>query len=148
MPNLKDILYKVSIESVSGGTDIKINEICFDSRKVKKGSLFIAVKGTQVDGHLFINEVIEKGAAAIVMEYGKWKPEIRNSKSETRNTKPEIITQNPVPRTQHPVFIQVKDSREALAIIASNFYGNPSEKIKLVGVTGTNGKTTTVTLLH
>jgi len=71
VPNLKDILYKVSIESVSGSTDIKINDICFDSRKVKKGSLFIAVKGTQVDGHSFINEAIEKGAVAIVMEGGR-----------------------------------------------------------------------------
>ncbi|MBW8049896.1 MAG: UDP-N-acetylmuramoyl-L-alanyl-D-glutamate--2,6-diaminopimelate ligase [Cytophagales bacterium] len=128
MPNLKDILYKVSIESVSGSTDIKINDILFDSRNVKKGSLFIAVKGTQVDGHSFINEAIEKGAVAIVMENG--------------------TIRYPSSNIKHSVFIQVKDSREALAVIASNFYDNPSEKIKLVGVTGTNGKTTTVTLLH
>jgi len=139
MPNLKDILYKVSIESVSGSTDIKINDILFDSRKVKKGSLFIAVKGTQVDGHSFI--IIEKGAAAIVMEYGNQKPVFSIQY-------PVSSTQHPKPSTKYPVFVQVKDSREALAIIASNFYDNPSEKIKLVGVTGTNGKTTTVTLLH
>lgn len=124
MKLLKDILYKVGIEDINGSTNIAIQAIQFDSRKVEKFALFIAVSGTQVDGHLFIDRAIELGAHAIICER---LPEIQK----------EGIT-----------YIVVRDSNLALGIAASNFYDNPSSKLKLVGVTGTNGKTTTVTLLH
>ncbi len=124
MAILKDILYKVPITSTSGSTDVDINTICFDSRKVKAGSLFIAIKGTQSDGHGFIDKAISLGAVAIVAE-----------------RLPEVISDK-------ATYVTVKDSAQALGIIASNFYGNPSGKLKLVGVTGTNGKTTVATLLY
>jgi UDP-N-acetylmuramoyl-L-alanyl-D-glutamate--2,6-diaminopimelate ligase len=121
---LKDILYKVSLNSVSGSTDVKINGIFFDSRLVGEGSLFVATSGTQSDGHQFIDKSIEKGAVAVICQ------------AMPAVLKPGIT------------YVQVLDSSMALGIIASNYYGNPSSKLKLVGVTGTNGKTTTVTLLH
>ncbi|HVD97342.1 MAG TPA: UDP-N-acetylmuramoyl-L-alanyl-D-glutamate--2,6-diaminopimelate ligase [Cytophagaceae bacterium] len=121
---LKDILYKVSLYSVSGSTDREINGIFFDSRLVGEGSLFVATVGTQVDGHHYIEKSIEKGAVAIVCQI---MPAV---------LKPGIT------------YVQVVNSSAALGIMASNYYGNPSSKLKLVGVTGTNGKTTTVTLLH
>jgi UDP-N-acetylmuramoyl-L-alanyl-D-glutamate--2,6-diaminopimelate ligase len=114
----------VPITSASGSTDVDINAICFDSRKVKEGSLFIAIKGTQSDGHGFIDKAISLGAVAIVAE-----------------KLPEVISDK-------ATYVTVKDSAQALGIIASNFYGNPSGKLKLVGVTGTNGKTTVATLLY
>ena len=123
MKSLKDILYKVEISSVIGTTDLHISAIAFDSRKVKKQSLFVAVKGTQADGHQFISKAIESGAIAIVAE-----------------RKPSKITEG-------VSYIIVKKSSKALAVIAANFHDNPSEKIKLIGVTGTNGKTTIVSLL-
>ncbi len=123
MKLLKDILYKTRIVEVVGSTNIAITSIHFDSRKIEKDSLFIAVKGTQNDGHQYIDETISKGAIAIVCEE---LPQNLNSK----------VT-----------YIKVSDASLSLGIIAGNFYDNPSEKIKLVGVTGTNGKTTTVTLL-
>lgn len=123
MKLLKDVLYKSGIESVSGSTDVNIVDVCFDSRTVREGSLFIAIRGTQVDGHDFMYTVVEKGAVAIVCE-------------ELPETLLTGIT-----------YVKVSNSALALAQIAANYYDNPSEKLKLVGVTGTNGKTTTVTLL-
>lgn len=124
MTLLKDILYKVSLLAVEGNTGIDITSVAFDSRAVKAGSVFVATRGTQADGHQFIDTAIEKGAVAVV---GEILPAKLNDK----------VT-----------YVKVKNSNEALGIIASNFYGNPSTALKLVGVTGTNGKTTTVTLLH
>jgi UDP-N-acetylmuramoyl-L-alanyl-D-glutamate--2,6-diaminopimelate ligase len=124
MKLLKDILYKVSLVSVAGDTNVEVGHICFDSRQVKPGSLFIAVKGTQVDGHTYIDQVVASGARAVVCEHI---PE---------NTLKEVT------------YVVVPDSAKALGFIASNFYDNPSAKLKLVAITGTNGKTTTVTLLH
>jgi UDP-N-acetylmuramoyl-L-alanyl-D-glutamate--2,6-diaminopimelate ligase len=121
---LADILYKVHINAVSGNTDIDINNVQIDSRKVDKGSLFIAVKGVAVDGHQFIAKAIEQGATAIVCE-------------ELPAQKNDAIT-----------FVQTSDSAEAAGLIAHNFYDQPSTKMKLVGVTGTNGKTTIATLLY
>ena len=124
MAELKDILYKVSLKTVSGTTDIPVEQVCFDSRMAGKNSLFVAVKGTQVDGHDFIDKAIEKGARTIVLE-----------------TMPDELKSN-------VVYAQVDNSARALGVIAANFYGNPSGKLNVVAVTGTNGKTTIVTLLH
>jgi UDP-N-acetylmuramoyl-L-alanyl-D-glutamate--2,6-diaminopimelate ligase len=103
---------------------VDVKGICFDSRLVKPGFLFIAVKGTQSDGHDFITKAIGSGAVAVVCEKS---------------------TENVLDKA---TFVTVKSSNQALGIIASNFFGNPSEKIKLTGVTGTNGKTTVATLLY
>ncbi|MCV9387131.1 UDP-N-acetylmuramoyl-L-alanyl-D-glutamate--2,6-diaminopimelate ligase [Reichenbachiella ulvae] len=124
MKTLKDILYNVKLTSVSGNTGIEVVDVCFDSRKVQKGSLFVAVKGTQVDGHDYIEKAIKSGAVAVVCEEMPLLPDI------------------------HVTFVETGDSAAALGVIASNFFDNPSKKIKLVGITGTNGKTTTVTLLY
>ncbi len=124
MSLLKDILYKVSLVATAGDMKIDINKIEFDSRLVSSGDLFVAIKGTQSDGHDYINSAIEKGAIAIVCD------------------------KMPEHRPANVTFVNVSNSAEALGMIASNFYGNPSEQLKLVAVTGTNGKTTTVTILH
>ncbi|MDQ3393589.1 MAG: UDP-N-acetylmuramoyl-L-alanyl-D-glutamate--2,6-diaminopimelate ligase [Bacteroidota bacterium] len=123
MAVLKDILYKVSLISVSGDMNLEVDHICLDSRTVKLGSLFIAVSGTVSDGHKFIQKSIEQGAKAIVCE-----------------VMPENLLEG-------ITYISVDNSARSLGTIASNFWGNPSSKLTMVGVTGTNGKTTTVTLL-
>jgi len=124
MRELKDILYKVNITSASGDMGISIKGVAFDSRSVKKGFLFVAVAGTRSDGHLFIKSAIQNGAVAVVSE-----------------KLPDALAQD-------VTYVTVKHSAKALGVIAANFYKNPSAKLKLVGVTGTNGKTTVVTLLH
>ena len=124
MIELKNILYKVSLTSAFGDMNVSVTGICFDSRKVERGSLFIAVKGTLSDGHEFIGKAIQSGAIAIVCE-------------KLPDTVEETIT-----------YVTVKNSKQALGIIASNYFSNPSERLSLTGVTGTNGKTTTVTLLY
>jgi UDP-N-acetylmuramoyl-L-alanyl-D-glutamate--2,6-diaminopimelate ligase len=123
MKILRDILYKTGIVNASGPMDTGITDVCFDSRLVKEGSLFIAVRGINSDGHAYIEQVIDKGAVAVICEV---MPEFRH----------DGIT-----------YIQVASSASALAHLASNYYDNPSEKLKLIGITGTNGKTTTATLL-
>lgn len=123
MKLLSDILYKVKLEEILGSTHMAISSVTFDSRKVRKDSLFVATTGTSVDGHSFIDTAIANGAIAIVCEV---MPEQKN----------ETVT-----------YVKVSDSSHALGIMSCNYYDNPSEKLKLVGVTGTNGKTTTVTLL-
>lgn len=124
MKVLSDILKSIKTVGVNGNTELPITAIVFDSRKVNPGCLFIAVRGTQVDGHDFIHIAIEKGAKAIVCE-------------EIPEDQPDEI-----------VFVQVQNTSDALGRLASAFYDYPSSKLKLVGVTGTNGKTTTVTLLY
>jgi len=121
---LKDIIYKAGIDEVIGSTQVAIEKVCFDSREIEKFSLFIAVSGTQVDGHQFISKAIEDGAVAIVCE---------NFPEEIK----EEVT-----------YIKVQNSSGALGVIAANYYDNPTSEIKLIGITGTNGKTTTATLLH
>nr|WP_321226819.1 UDP-N-acetylmuramoyl-L-alanyl-D-glutamate--2,6-diaminopimelate ligase [uncultured Psychroserpens sp.] len=124
MIQLKDILYKVTINAVVGSTSVDINTMHFDSRQVVNGDVFIAIRGTKVDGHQFINAVIDQGAIAIVCE-----------------TLPDNLVDG-------ITYIEVESTNRALAYMASNFYGNPSENLRLVGVTGTNGKTTIATLLY
>lgn len=123
MKLLSDILYKTTLEEIVGSTNLAISSVTFDSRQVKKDSLFIATVGVTVDGHNYIDKAIEMGAAAIVCE------------------------ELPVNIFENITYIKVLNSSEALGYIACNFFDNPSEKLKLVGITGTNGKTTTVTLL-
>ncbi len=123
MAVLKDILYKIPLKSVSGDMDAQINSICFDSREAKQGCLFIAVKGLTVDGHQYIEQAIQSGAVAIVCE------------------------EFPAKIAGEITYIQTDESAAALGQIAANYYDNPSKKLHLVGVTGTNGKTTTATLL-
>ena len=124
MKVLKDILYKVGIEAVHGATDIAISKIEFDSRRVELNDVFVAIKGTLSDGHQFIDKALQQGAIAVVCEEF-----------------PSVIVNG-------VTYIKVKDSNEALAFLAANFYDNPSEKLRLVGVTGTNGKTTIASLLY
>ena len=124
MKLLKDILYRTGMEEVSGPMNLAVENIHMDSRQVTAFSLFVAVKGVQVDGHEYIGTAIEKGALAVVCEV---LPDER---------KPGVT------------YVRVKDTSEALGQIASNFYDNPSSRLKLIGVTGTNGKTTTVSLLY
>jgi UDP-N-acetylmuramoyl-L-alanyl-D-glutamate--2,6-diaminopimelate ligase len=121
---LSDILYKVNIRSVAGNANIEINDVQIDSRKIKPGAVFVAVKGVAANGHQFIEKAIGSGAIAIVCE-------------EIPSEKKEGI-----------VYVQAENSAPAAAYMAHNFFERPSEKMKLVGVTGTNGKTTIATLLY
>jgi UDP-N-acetylmuramoyl-L-alanyl-D-glutamate--2,6-diaminopimelate ligase len=121
---LKDLLYKVSIEAVLGSTDVAITKIEFDSRKIEFNDVFVALKGVNSDGHLYIENTIKQGAIAVICQ-----------------EKPSIIVNG-------ITYIVVKNSNEALAIMAANFYDNPSKKLNLVGITGTNGKTTVATLSY
>ena len=120
---LKDILYKVSLRSVKGNTSIEVTDLQIDSRKVSDGSCFIAVKGSISDGHDYIETAIANGAKAIVCE---------------------VL---PAQLKEGVTYVEVENSALAAGYISHNFYNEPSLKIKLVGVTGTNGKTTIVTLL-
>lgn len=121
---LKDILYKVAIESVVGDTSVAINNVIFDSRKVQENDVFVAIVGVLADGHNYIEKAIEKGATVIVCQ------------------------KLPKNLIDGLTYIEVQDSNQALAFMAANYYGNPSENLQLVGVTGTNGKTTIATLLY
>lgn len=123
MKNLKSILHAIPVQEVVGQLDVEVVSLCFDSRQVVFGSLFIAVRGVHTDGHLFVEKAIAFGARAVIVE--------------------ELPTET----LDSVVYIVVADSALALGIVASNFYDNPSKKLKLVGVTGTNGKTTVATLL-
>jgi UDP-N-acetylmuramoyl-L-alanyl-D-glutamate--2,6-diaminopimelate ligase len=124
MAQLQDILYKVSLRSVHGDLGLDVDSLQTDSRRAGPGSLFIALKGTHTDGHRFIEQVTEAGAIAVVCE---------------------IL---PATLKEGVTYVQVENSAAATGFIAHNFYGHPSEKLKLVGVTGTNGKTTIATLLY
>lgn len=121
---LKDVLRRVKPLETIGSMETEITDVQIDSRKVKKGSLFIAERGTQTDGHVFIPAAVKNGAAAVVCE-----------------TMPEEIDGN-------TVFVRLESTEAAAGPIATQFYGDPSRKLKLVGVTGTNGKTTIATLLY
>lgn len=124
MKKLKDLLYRVRLESVFGSTGVSIRNVHYDSRKVGLDDLFIAIRGTQSDGHDFIEKAVNSGALVVVCE-----------------TMPEKVING-------ITYVVVNETQEALALIAANFYDHPSTKIKLLGVTGTNGKTTIASLLH
>lgn len=124
MKLLRDILYSVRIVEVHGSTNVAVEGLTLDSRKVRPNWMFVAIRGSQTDGHDYINKSIELGADCIVCE-----------------TIPEV-------KHPHVTYVKVSDPNSALGMMAANFYDHPSEQIKLVGVTGTNGKTTTVTLLY
>jgi len=121
--SVRDILYGSSIKEVIGTTAVEINELVFDSRAVKFNDLFIAIKGAAVDGHNFIDKAIENGATVIVCE------------------------DKPLKLNENVNYVIVDDAHKTLSVLANNFYDKPSKKLKLIGVTGTNGKTTTTTLL-
>ena len=124
MKILKDILYKVSIEAVKGATDVAVSKITFDSRAVELNDVFVAIKGTHSNGHDYIEKALSLGAVVVICEEF-----------------PSVIVNG-------VTYVQVNNTNVALAFMAANFYENPSQKIKLVGVTGTNGKTTIASLLY
>ena len=120
-------------EQEKGPLDTEVSGIAYDSRKVSEDSLFVAIRGEHVDGHNFIRDAVRKGAAVIISEERTGSPVKERGHEETN--------------APFPVFVKVEDSREALACISHNFYGRPSEDIAVIGVTGTNGKTTTSYLI-
>ena len=124
MKYISDILEGLAFTELQGSADVEVSSIVFDSRKVTPGSLFVAVRGTQVDGHDYIEQAVKQGAVAVVCE------------------------DLPARVTGEVDFFMVANTSIALGILAANFYDNPSAKLKLVGVTGTNGKTTIATLLY
>lgn len=124
MHTLKELLYNVKVETVGADTNRKISKLCFDSRSVIPGSLFVALKGLLADGHDYVEEAIRKGAIAIAVE-----------------TLPELINQS-------ISYIRSEDTHELLGKLAANYYDHPSKKLQLIGITGTNGKTTCATLLY
>ena len=117
-------MYKVEINSVIGNTSFSVNKVEFDSRLVSDSDMYVAIAGVNVDGHDFISQAIKNGAKCIVCE------------------------KIPIQIDDEIVYVNVKSSRKALAIISSNYYDNPSSKLNLIGITGTNGKTTISTLLY
>lgn len=121
---LKEILYKVAIEAVKGPTDISVRNIYFDSRKVEANDVFVAIRGAVSNGHDFIATAITQGATAVICD-----------------TIPDTLEAN-------VTYIKVKNTNKALAYMAANYYDNPSQHLKLVGITGTNGKTTVASLLY
>lgn len=124
MISLKEILYKVGIEAVHGSTEIAIEKMAFDSRQITANDVFIAIRGSVSNGHDFIEKAISLGATAIVCD---------------------VFPDN---MTDGITYVQVKDTNQAMAIMAANYFGNPSQNLKLVGITGTNGKTTIASLLY
>ncbi|WP_460942960.1 UDP-N-acetylmuramoyl-L-alanyl-D-glutamate--2,6-diaminopimelate ligase [Spirosoma daeguense] len=120
---LKNLFYKIPLLATSGSMDTDVTELTMDSRRVGPGSLFIAVRGTVTDGHAFIDTAIRNGASAILCE------------------------EFPADINPAVAFVRVEDSSRAMGLVAASFYGQPSQKLKLVGVTGTNGKTSVATLL-
>lgn len=121
---LKDILQNINVESIVGSLDIDITGVNIDSRRIQPGHLFIAVHGTQTDGHQYISKAIELGATAI------------------------LVCDNITETAPNVTFVKVADTEDIVGAVATQFYGNPTQKLKLVGVTGTNGKTTIATLLY
>ncbi|MDI6744050.1 MAG: UDP-N-acetylmuramoyl-L-alanyl-D-glutamate--2,6-diaminopimelate ligase [Thermodesulfovibrionales bacterium] len=141
--NLRMLIKDMEIKEITGGTDVEIAEIAYDSRKVKAGDVFVAVKGEHVDGHDFIKDAAGRGACAVVYDSPIHSPRrvARGDRFTLLGESPEA-TDSPI-----PVFIRVSDSRKALAYLSNNFYERPSGKLTVIGVTGTNGKTTAAYLI-
>ena len=121
---LNEVLKNITPIKIVGNDNVEITGVNIDSRRIKAGHLFVAIKGTQVDGHQFIDKAIELGADAVLCE------------------------ELPEKLSDHVTYVQVESTEDAVGKVATLFYGNPSHKLKLVGVTGTNGKTTIATLLY
>jgi UDP-N-acetylmuramoyl-L-alanyl-D-glutamate--2,6-diaminopimelate ligase len=124
MKILSELLEDIPVLETHGNLEAKVSSVSLSSKEIEPHAIFVAIKGNVVDGHMFIDEVIEKGATTII--YEKDPKEFKNG-----------VT-----------YLKVADTHNTVGLIAGNFYDNPSHKLKLVGVTGTNGKTTTATLLH
>ena len=120
---LKELLHAIPVKQLEGQLEVDVLSVCFDSRKVAEGSMFVAVRGVHTDGHLYIEKAVELGAAVLLVD-----------------TLPEA-------RREDVTYVLVDDTAYVLGLVATNFYGDPSKELKLVGVTGTNGKTTIATLL-
>lgn len=120
---LKELLHAIPVVQVVGSLEVEVASVCFDSRKVEKNTLFVAIRGVQTDGHLYVGKAIALSASAVLVE------------------------QLPQQMDDNTTYVVVGDTSYALGIAASNYYGNPSKELKLVGITGTNGKTTVATLL-
>jgi UDP-N-acetylmuramoyl-L-alanyl-D-glutamate--2,6-diaminopimelate ligase len=129
---LKELIEDIDIKTVKGGTDLEIGDMHYDSRRIKAGDLFVAIKGHQLDGHDYISDAVQKGAAGVLSELPA------TAVAEMLHDQKE----------HNPVFIQVENSRRALSRLAVKFYGYPFRKMSLIGITGTNGKTTTSYLLE
>ena len=121
---LKELLKDIPVVDIIGSDEVEITGVNIDSRRIKEGHFFVAMKGTQVDGHKFIPKAIELGAKAVLCE------------------------DMPADKTEGVTYVQVASTEDAVGKVATTFHGNPSAKLKLVGVTGTNGKTTIATLLY
>jgi len=124
LKKLKEILYKVAIEGISGSTEVAVTDISFDSRKVNKGTMYVAIKGTKHDGHEYIDQAVDSGAQSVLCEI-----------------LPQQISAG-------VVYIKVEDSKEALGWVAANYFDNPSRELTLIGITGTNGKTSIALMLY
>ncbi|WP_172919919.1 UDP-N-acetylmuramoyl-L-alanyl-D-glutamate--2,6-diaminopimelate ligase [Capnocytophaga canis] len=156
--NLKKLLQNIEIISLSGETNREVGNIVQDSRAVKPNDLFIAIKGTASDGHLFIDKAIENGAKIVVSSPNpsqggglverKEETQISAESKAPLSLGEEVRESGVCEGGEEPIFVEVSDTTAALATMASNFYDNPSEKLQLVGITGTNGKTTTTSLLY
>ncbi|MBD1425058.1 UDP-N-acetylmuramoyl-L-alanyl-D-glutamate--2,6-diaminopimelate ligase [Sphingobacterium arenae] len=120
---LRELLHAIPVQQLEGTVDLEVSSVCFDSRKVSAHSLFVAVRGVHTDGHLYLDKAIENGAKVLVVD-----------------ALPDQLQ-------AEVTYVMVADTSYVLGLLASNFYGNPSKALKLVGITGTNGKTTMATLL-
>jgi len=123
MNTLKQLIHGLEVIGASGKLDVPVSSVCCDSRHAEKGSLFVCVLGKRADGHDFIDDALSRGAVA-------------------------IVAQTEMPAGFSMGFVRVRDSRAALAAISANFYGHPASRLNLIGITGTNGKTTTSLLIE
>ena len=136
---LKMLIKDMEINEITGSADVEVAGIAYDSRKVKPGDVFVAAKGEKCDGHDFISDAVKKGALAVVHEKAVTSCELKNKEDSGDSSL--------VSRPSSPVFIKVSDSRKSLAYLSNNFYERPSDKLTVIGVTGTNGKTTATYLM-